>query len=76
MSNNHPQKTIKAAQLKWLGNMPLSTVYEDYYFSLKNSLEEIRYVHLSPNDGLHKPLIKIVRHSQSLKQDLELALIS
>jgi tRNA 5-methylaminomethyl-2-thiouridine biosynthesis bifunctional protein len=49
MSNNHPQKIIKAAQLKWLGNMPLSTVYEDCYFSLKNSLEEIRYVYLAQN---------------------------
>ena len=49
MSNSHPQKAIKAVELKWQDNMPLSTQHEDYYFSLKSGLKETRYVYLAQN---------------------------
>jgi len=49
MSNNQHPKSIKPVQLKWQDGTPLSTQHEDYYFSLKNGLEETRYVYLAKN---------------------------
>jgi len=49
MSNSHSKNKIKAVELEWQDNMPLSKMHEDYYFSLKCGLEETRYVYLTQN---------------------------
>jgi len=40
---------LEAVKLKWQDKVPLSKQHEDYYFSLKNGLEETRYVYLAQN---------------------------
>lgn len=47
MHNN--DQNINAVELRWQNSAPLSLRHEDYYFSLKNGLEETRYVYLAQN---------------------------
>lgn len=49
MSRRHLLKAIEAVELKWHDNVPFSKQHEDYYFSLKNGLEETRDVYLTQN---------------------------
>lgn len=43
------EQVIKAVELSWEKDTPLSQRHEDYYFSLKNGLEESHYVFLLAN---------------------------
>ncbi|NIY79112.1 tRNA (5-methylaminomethyl-2-thiouridine)(34)-methyltransferase MnmD [Celeribacter sp. HF31] len=46
-----PQTALQAAQIEWRdGQIPVSTQFDDPYFSLGNGLEETRHVFLSGND--------------------------